>query len=261
MRKHLYIKAAALLFCCAAAVCALTACKRNQIELDSETVSNFTPPAQGEDIVVLTIRDYGEVKIKLFPDLAPKGTENFTELVKKGFYDELIFHRVMDQFMIQGGDPKGNGTGGVDAWGSETGFEQTISPELHHFTGAVAYAIGSDKMNKSQFFIVTGKQCDELAFAELNEMAGMSFTGLVKDYYKQVGGYPFLDGGYEIFGQVFEGMEHVLEIQKVATDSNDKPKSQIQIEKAEIVPYDGTAPNWLTWDGQPVSPQANTATT
>ncbi len=260
MPKHWYIKAAALLISGAAALCALTACERNQIELDNETIRNFTPPQQGEDIVVLTIRDYGDVKIKLFPDATPKGVENFTTLVKNGFYDELIFHRIIENFMVQGGDPKGNGTGGVDAWGSENGFEQTISPDLHHFTGAVAYAIGSDKLNKSQFYIVTGNLCDDNYFEMLSSQAGLTYSGAVKALYGQVGGYPSLDGGYEIFGQVFDGMDHILEMQKVATDGNDKPKSQIQIEKAEVIPYDGTAPNWLSFDGQPVSPQTNITT-
>lgn len=260
MRKHWYIKAAALLLSGAAALCALSACERNQVELDNEVIRNFTPPQEGEEIVVLTIRDYGDVKIKLFPEATEKGVENFTTLVKNGFYDELIFHRVIDKFMIQGGDPKGNGTGGVDAWGSQTGFAQTISPDLHHFTGAVAYAIGSDKLNKSQFYIVTGDKLDDEQFSAISEMTGMNFSPTAMELYKQVGGYPSLDGGYEIFGQVFDGMEHILEIQKTATDANDKPKSQIQIEKAEVVPYDGTAPEWLSADGQPVSPQTNITT-
>ena len=76
-------------------------------------IVNFTAPQKGEQIVIMKIKDYGEVKFKLFPDLCPKGVENFVELAKRGYYDELIFHRVINNFMIQGGDPNGNGTGGT----------------------------------------------------------------------------------------------------------------------------------------------------
>lgn len=255
--KHA-LSAAALLLAGCTAVCTLSACEQKQVELDEVKILNYTLPEEGEEIAVFTVRDYGDVRIRLFPDETPDGVENFKELIRQGFYDELIFHRVTDGFMVQTGDPKGDGTGGRDAWNSENGFPQNISNSLCHVPGAVAYAIGSDKMNKSQFFIVTGEAATDDTFDFLADQFGRVFGKAFKDLYKQVGGYPFLDNDYEIFGQVFDGMEYVLDIQKVPTDSNDKPRSQVVIEKAEIVPYDGSAPNWLTWDGQPV-PDAVTA--
>lgn len=262
MLKQCSVKAAAAVMC-AAAVCVLTACQQKQVMLDSSAmqeqvvgaadgIRNFELPEIGDEIAVLTIKDYGDVKIRLFPDETEKGTENFKKLVESGFYDELIFHRIVDGFVIQGGDPKGNGTGGVDAWGSTTGFEQTISNHLCHVTGAVAYAIGEDKLNKSQFYIVTGQELNSDYFAQLRSQLGLTFTPAVESLYLQTGGQPYLDGGYEIFGQVFDGLEHCLAIQKVAVDENGKPKSAVVIEKAEITEYDGTVPHWLNAAGEEI---------
>lgn len=257
MQKRLL--AAAVLCCCSAAVM-MTACEKKQVVLDPDVMEqsavdfteggslNYTMPEKGEEIVVMTIENYGDVKIRLFPEQSPKGVENFTKLVREGYYDELIFHRVIDGFMIQGGDPKGNGTGGIDAWGSPIGFAQTLSPRLNHVTGAVSYAVGEDKMNKSQFFIVTGTVPDAEYFSMLNAN-GFAFTPQIERLYEAVGGTPHLDGRHEIFGQVFDGMEYVLDIQKVPTDENDKPKSAVRIEKAVVTAYDGAAPHWRNAEG------------
>lgn len=148
--------------------CSMTACGK-EVELkessDSQSSSvsadlqageyvNFTAPEKGEQIVIMTIKDMGDIKIKLFPELAPTGVKNFVELAKQGYYDELIFHRVISNFMIQGGDPKGNGTGGSPAEGIT--FEAgDASPYLTHVSGAVAYAnSGSTATNGSQFSIL-----------------------------------------------------------------------------------------------------------
>lgn len=265
MRTQLFRNTAAALFCGALSILTLSACNQKQVSLEAaetaqqavtaDSVRNFTLPEKGEEIVVITIKDYGDVKIKLFPEETAKGTENFKELVKSGYYDELIFHRVIDGFMIQGGDPKGNGTGGTDAWGSDSGFAQTISNHLCHVSGAVAYAVGQDKMNKSQFYIVTGQELTSDYFTQLREQLGMTFSPSVQSLYQQTGGYPSLDGGYEIFGQVFDGLEHCLAVQKVAVDSSDKPKSAVSIEKAVVTEYDGTPPHWLNSAGKEISVQ------
>ncbi len=80
--------------------------------LGESKILNFEPPQQGEEIVVINVKDFGTIKIKLFPDAAPEAVENFKGLIGMNYYDELIFHRVIPNFMIQGGDPRGNGTGG-----------------------------------------------------------------------------------------------------------------------------------------------------
>lgn len=262
MRKQDLRRASAVLLC--GAMLLSTGCKQKTVTLETtdntdqiagqfipaSDVVNFTLPQKGEEIVVMTIKDYGDVKIKLFPEETPKGVENFKKLVESGFYDELIFHRVVDSFVIQGGDPKGNGTGGVDAWGSDTGFAQTISGHLCHVTGAVAYAIGQDKMNKSQFYIVTGEEVTPDYLQQLRDSAGITLSPELTQLYQTAGGAPFLDGGYEVFGQVFDGLEHCLAIQKVAVDANSKPKTPVVIEKAVVTEYDGAVPHWYNAAGE-----------
>ncbi|MCI7804042.1 MAG: peptidylprolyl isomerase [Oscillospiraceae bacterium] len=201
-------------------------------------VVNFTPPEKGEDIIVMTIKDYGDVKIKLFPEQAEKGVENFTSLAKDGYYDGLIFHRVINNFMIQGGDPLGNGTGGESKWGDK--FDGGTSPDLTHVAGAVAYAnSGSTATNGSQFYIVTGEKYDEATLSDLTTYYGISMTDNTKKLYSELGGAPWLDGSYTIFGQVFDGLDIIFDIQGVATGANDKPEKDVVIEKVSVEKYDG----------------------
>lgn len=264
MRTHTFKRISVVLLC--GAMLLGTGCKQKTItletndhnaavneQLSSTDIVNFTLPQKGEEIAVFTIKDYGDVKIKLFPEETPKGVENFKTLVESGFYDELIFHRVVDGFVIQGGDPRGDGTGGVDAWGSKTGFEQTISGHLCHVTGAVAYAIGPDKMNKSQFYIVTGQEITPDYLQQLRDATGISPSPELAQLYQTAGGQPVLDGGYEVFGQVFDGLEHCLAIQKVAVNGEDKPKTPVVIEKAVITEYDGAVPHWYNAAGEEIS--------
>lgn len=214
-----------------------TAAADNDSASESE-ILNFTPPQEGEEIAVLTIKDYGDIKIKLFPEQCPKGVENFVTHIKEGNYNGVIFHRVIEDFMIQGGDIDGlDGIGGRSIYEGGLGFEQEINPGLCHFAGAVSYATASDKLNKSQFFIVTGENQSKTSFATLEMQSGKRFTDAVKEMYYEKGGYPYLDGDYEVFGQVFEGYDIVLDISKTDTDSSDKPLSDIVIAKAEIINY------------------------
>lgn len=208
-------------------------------------IHNFIMPEEGEKIAVITVKDYGEIKIKLFPEDAPKGVENFTGLAEMNYYDELIFHRVIPNFMIQGGDPKGNGTGGKSLWGDK--FEGGTSENLYHFTGAVAYA-NSDgtSTNGSQFYIVnTPDGYLDNTCAELNAYNPdrYNWPKNVAEKYNEVGGVPFLDGGYTVFGQVFEGMDVVRAIAEVETDQDpnsstvDKPLKQVLMESVRIEEY------------------------
>ncbi|MBQ8780800.1 MAG: peptidylprolyl isomerase [Oscillospiraceae bacterium] len=198
-------------------------------------------PVQGEKIAVITVKDYGEIKIKLFPDAAEKAVENFVGLAEMGYYDELIFHRIIPNFMNQGGDPRGNGTGGNSIWGES--FDGGIPEGLYHFTGAIAYAnSGSTATNGSQFYIVNTPDgylqntCEELMEYDPSQY---NWPQNVVDLYNEKGGVPFLDGGYTVFGQVFEGIDVVRAISTVETDENDKPLKQVQIESVKIVEYQG----------------------
>lgn len=251
----------------AAVAASMTACGSTDTDTSSDTSSaettaetepiaeaeilNFTPPEIGEEIAVITVKDYGEIKIKLFPEECPLAVENFKGLANMNYYDELIFHRVIPDFMIQGGDPKGNGTGGNSMWGGT--FDGGVSDKLFHFTGAVAYANSSGvTTNSSQFYIVNtdddyvslggyqDSETGEIKYYETFEEAGMSAAKNVQDMYFEKGGVPYLDGSYTVFGQVFEGMDVVRAISQVETDpSNDKPLKQVQMESVRIVEYTG----------------------
>lgn len=185
-----------------------------------------TEVADNEDLVEM-VTTKGTIKIKLFPELAPKAVENFMTHAKDAYYDGVTFHRVIQDFMIQGGDPDGNGTGGESIWGE--GFETEISNQLYNIRGALSMARTQDpNSNGSQFFIV--QNSDDM------------HDGLLKDDYPQAiidayknGGYPSLDGEYTVFGQVVEGMDVVDAIAAVETDSSDKPTEDVKIEKINIL--------------------------
>lgn len=210
-----------------------------------QPVANFTEPEKGDEIISMKIKDYGTVKIRLFPEYLEKACENFTELAKKGYYDGLTFHRVINDFMIQGGDPKGDGTGGESAWGGQ--FDGGKYYNLIHAAGALAYANSGQYGNYtasdgSQFFIVTGNVVGD------DELASYSLSDNAKEVYKTAGGYPYLDGGYTVFGQVIDGLDIVFDIQKVKTDSNDKPEKDVIIESVTVEEYDGSPIRWYISD-------------
>ena len=213
--------------------------------MGKQPVANFTEPEKGDEIICMKIKDYGTVKIRLFPEYLEKASENFKELAKKGYYDGLTFHRVINDFMIQGGDPKGDGTGGESAWGGQ--FDGGKYYNLIHAAGALAYANSGQYGNYtasdgSQFFIVTGNVVGD------DELASYSLSDNAKEVYKTAGGYPYLDGGYTVFGQVIDGLDIVFDIQKVKTDSNDKPEKDVIIESVTVEEYDGSPIRWYISD-------------
>lgn len=206
----------------------------NTQNIDPEEILNFTEPQEGEEIAVFDIKDYGQIKIKLFEAQCPKGVENFKSLIESGYYDGITFHRVINHFMIQSGDPTGSGSGGESKWGK--GFTQEISSNLRHFAGAVSYATATDKLNGSQFFIVTGDEIDSSHFDSLKKQYGKDYPDTAKERYYEKGGYPYLDGDYEVFGQVIEGLDICFEIAKVET-VKDKPVKDVVISSAKLEKY------------------------
>ena len=197
---------------------------------------NYTVPKDGEDIVEIVIKDKGTVKIKLFPELLPKACENFTTLVSQGYYDGLTFHRIISDFMIQGGDPEGTGRGGRCIWGEK--FDGGYSKYLYHVKGALAYAnSGSTATDGSQFYIVVGTKTNKNDIAKSNPY--FTYTDKAYEAYEEDGGTPWLDGGYTVFGQVFEGMDIVTDVcNNTEVDANDMPVKPVIIEKASIVKYE-----------------------
>jgi len=193
-----------------------------------------TEVAEDEAEVKITTTQ-GDIRLKLFPTYAPLAVENFLTHAKEGYYNGIIFHRVINDFMIQAGDPKGNGTGGESIWkGKDTaidsgnGFKNEYSPYLYNLRGALAMANAGKDTNGSQFFINQSKK--DLS----NQLPTDTFPAKIIEAYKN-GGNPSLDGGYTVFGQVIEGMDVVDKIAAAETDSSDKPKDDIKIEKIEII--------------------------
>ena len=142
--------------------------------------------------------NHGAIRLELFPGDAPKTVENFETLARDGFYDGVIFHRVIPDFMIQGGDPTGTGTGGPGYT-----FEDEFNDHKVE-RGALAMANAGPNTNGSQFFIVTTEAA------------------------------PWLDGKHTVFGRVAEGMEVVDTISGVETDASDKPRDAVTIDRVEL---------------------------
>lgn len=170
----------------------------------------------------------GDFAIKLFPKQAPKTVENFLGLVAKNYYDGIIFHRVIKDFMIQGGDPTGTGMGGQSLWGAP--FEDEFSNELFNIRGALSMANAGPATNGSQFFIVQNQNMP----AQMEEqMVAAGYPKEIIEAYRQ-GGTPWLDHRHTVFGQVVSGMEIIDEIANVETGIQDKPVEDVVIKTIEI---------------------------
>lgn len=188
-------------------------------------------PEKGETIAIMHIKNYGDIKIKFFKDVAPKAVENFTTHAKDGYYNGLTFHRVINDFMIQGGDPTGTGAGGESIW--KKNFEDEFSYDLLPYRGALCMANAGSNTNGSQFFIEQAKYSEATA----NQLSQYGYPDNVLEAYKKYGGSMHLFGKHTVFGQVFEGMDVVDKIAATKTDSNDKPVESVIIESIEIVEY------------------------
>jgi peptidylprolyl isomerase len=157
-----------------------------------------------ENKIVVFETNQGVIEIKLMPEIAPKACENFTKLAEKGYYNGLIFHRVIKDFMIQGGDPTGTGSGGKSIWGKP--FEDEVSPMAKFDSvGILAMANAGPNTNGSQFFITTAKT-------------------------------PWLNMRHTIFGEVVSGLEVVQKIENTPVDTDDRPIDQQKIKRAYIKP-------------------------
>ena len=153
--------------------------------------------------------------------------ENFTTHAEEGYYDNLIFHRVINGFMIQGGDPNGDGTGGESIWGDP--FEDEFSDQLYNFNGALSMANSGENTNGSQFFIVQQQDGSQYTADNMTQYS-TDYADNVIEKYQEVGGTPWLDNVHTVFGQVVDGMDVVNYIASVRVDDNDKPLEDVVIE-------------------------------
>lgn len=191
-------------------------------------IAQLEKPAKGEKIAVMQT-NMGDIKIRLFPEVAPKAVENFISHAENGYYDGLIFHRVINDFMIQGGDPTGTGRGGESIYGHS--FEDEFDLSARNYRGALSMANAGPNTNGSQFFIVQAKSVDDGLISQMTELADRGFPEEVTENYKKIGGTPWLDFKHTVFGQVFEGMDVVDNIAQVKVGPQDKPVNDVIIEK------------------------------
>ena len=184
------------------------------------------------DTIALIHTNMGDIEIKLFPEKAPKTCENFITHSKNGYYDGIVFHRVIKDFMIQGGDPTATGMGGESIWGKS--FEDEFDTDLHNIRGALSMANAGPGTNGSQFFIVQAKSVPENMLSQMEGMADRGFPEAIVEAYRTLGGTPWLDFRHTVFGQVINGMDTVDKIAETPVGAADKPVEDVVINSIEI---------------------------
>lgn len=194
-------------------------------------------PEEGDTVAVFHVKDFGDITVKFFPEVAPKAVENFITHAKEGYYNGVTFHRVINEFMIQGGDPQGTGYGGESIWGE--GFEEELSEKLVPYRGSLCMAstgYGTSSIG-SQFFITQANVDENMA----TMLSQYGYPSELVECYRKYGGYLSLYMQYTIFGQVIDGMDIVDKIASVETSkaqqSKDKPLTDVVIESIEVTEY------------------------
>ena len=190
----------------------------------------LTKPAAGDTVATMHT-SMGDIKIKLFPEKTPKTAENFITHAKNGYYDGLTFHRVINDFMIQGGDPTGTGCGGESIYGSS--FADEFTPEAHNLRGSLSMANSGPNTNGSQFFIVQASSVPAQMLAQMKEMPE-AFPAEFVEAYEKMGGTPWLDFRHTVFGQVIEGMDIVDKVAATPVGAMDKPIDPVIINGIDI---------------------------
>lgn len=217
---------------------------RVKIDTEHKVGYQLEMPKSGEEIAIMST-SMGDIKMRFFEDAAPKAVENFKQHSKEGYYNGLKFHRVINNFMIQGGDPKGNGSGGESIWG--TPFKDEFSDKLFNIRGSVAMANSGKDTNGSQFFINQAKP-NNFDWDRIKKNSSLSIdfskvTDEIMKLYSENGGNIHLDGalsksqkGHTVFAQVFEGLDVVDKIAAVKV-KNDVPVQDVIINKVEIINF------------------------
>lgn len=175
----------------------------------------------------------GTIKVRLF-NTTPKHRDNFIKLAEEGFYNRTLFHRVIDGFMIQGGDPDSRSAGmGQTLGNGGPGYNLDAEIGALHFRGRLAAARKPDNINPkressgSQFYIVQGRPFTDQELDQIDQQGKLNYSSEERAKYKSIGGTPFLDGAYTVFGEVVEGMDVVDKIAKAQKDPLDRPKDDI----------------------------------
>lgn len=187
-----------------------------------------------KDYLVTISTEFGDMFV-ILSDKAPKHKANFLKLANEGFYNDLLFHRVIDGFMIQGGDPKSKEAKSSTVLGDgDPGYTipAEFTPALIHKKGALAAARNNNPEKASsgcQFYIVEGKQLTDAQLKQVEARNGLKYTDEQKKVLKALGGTPHLDMNYTVFGEVIKGLEIVEKIAAQNRDERDRPKKDIKM--------------------------------
>ncbi|REH83553.1 peptidylprolyl isomerase [Staphylococcus felis] len=189
----------------------------------------LTKEIQENEIKAVMHTNKGDMTLKLFPEIAPKTVENFVALSKKGYYNGVTFHRVINDFMIQGGDPTATGMGGESIYGQP--FEDEFSMNTFNLYGALSMANAGPGTNGSQFFIV---QMKDIPSQMADQLEDGGWPKEIAEAYREKGGTPWLDQKHTVFGQLIEGEETLEDIANVKVGAQDKPVYDVVIESIDI---------------------------
>lgn len=237
MKRFAWKKAALLVL--AAGALAFAACgeKKGETENEGENVKAEVPSGEGiqfaepdkeTPVATIEVEGFGKMVFRLFPEQAPKAVENFIGLAENGYYEGVTFHRVIEDFMIQGGDPTGTGAGGESYFGSD--FEDEFSEDLFPYRGALCMANAGEDTNGSQFFIV---QTDQVSDEYVSQIENIGAEETAENY-KKIGGTPWLWYAHTVFGQIIDGMDVVDAIAGTGVDGSDKPLEDVVIKSVTI---------------------------
>lgn len=201
----------------------------------SFSMSVLLASCQNKETIVRIHTNLGDIRVKLY-DSTPLHRDNFLKLVREGFYDSLLFHRVIRDFMIQGGDPDSkNAPAGVMLGNGGPGYDLPAEIKAPHLRGALAAARLPDpvnplrKSNGSQFFIVQGQTQTDESLNQWEQRLRIKYSPEWREQYKVKGGTPQLDGQYTVFGEVVDGLEVLDKIAAVPRDENDRPLEDIRM--------------------------------
>lgn len=206
---------------------------------DSKTIKEKVDKKDSSTYVLIQT-DYGDIKIRLYEE-TPLHKANFIKLTQQGFFDSLLFHRVISTFMIQGGDPNSKKAKPGQALGSgDVGYRipAEFNPALIHKRGVLAAARDGNPEKASsgcQFYIVQGKKFTDEELEQISKSRKITWTDAQKAIYKETGGAAFLDMIYTVFGEVVSGMDVVDKIAAEPCDANDRPVKDVRMKKVKIV--------------------------
>lgn len=203
-----------------------------------EEENQFSKPRQGDTIAEIFVRGYGIIYVKLFPEIAPKAVENFTTHAKDGYYDGVLFYRIIRDSMLESGDPTGTGSGGESIWGE--GFKDEFNSSFQPYHGALCMANTGPDTNGSRFFLIQATQTyNDTLLDQLEQKYQVEYDDGVRRIYQRVGGAPWFYHLNTVFGQVYKGYDVMNDIAVVNKKDEEKgiPAEEVIIDTIKIKAY------------------------